>query len=171
MPNSVPTKFMNQFNGIEEMTNVFRNNPEIFRQYIQNVTGNNTNYNMSNPNYLFGAAKGNVPRNIMSQVTNQNNRRIIIDSSSNSHKINIKFETTQGISIIVIAPFDLKAKDLFYQFITKIGFDSSVLGKDIYFLYNAGRIEYNDERTLSQMKILDGTKIMVVDTKGLIGAN
>ena len=53
-------------NYMEKMLNLFRNNPELYRQFNNMITSNNNNYinNFNNEEYIEEANKGNIPRRI-----------------------------------------------------------------------------------------------------------
>ena len=78
---------------------------------------------------------------------------------------------TAGNKFIFVTSINLKIKDLLKEFITKIGFNVPVLSKDINFLHNGESLKINEERTVDEMRIYDNQAILVVDTKGIIGAN
>ena len=101
---------------------------------------------------------------------NSTGMRMMFDMDNPSPKVNIVFQVTVGNKFNVIAPNSMKMKDLFINFITKLGLSTQSIGKDIFFVYNALRVDPNENRTLSEMSIIDSSIIMVIDTKGLIGA-
>ena len=71
---------------------------------------------------------------------------------------------------MMTVPIDIKVKDLIIAFINQIGFNTSILDKDIYFLFNGSKIDINEEKTLEQMQIFDPSIILVIDTRGVLGA-
>ena len=161
---------MNQ-KEIVNMANIFRSNPQLFKQFNEYIINNNDNFikSTTNPKYMKGVSKGQVPRRIFNQ--NNENKTFIIDSNLPCLRRNIIFQMTAGNKFIFVTPINLKIKDLLKEFITKIGFNVTVLSKDINFLHNGESLKINEERTVDEMRIYDNQAILVVDTKGIIGAN
>ena len=159
-------------NYIGKMLNLFRNNPELYRQFNNMITSNNNNYinNFNNEEYIEEANKGNIPRRIFTQI--KNDKQILVNDNNNNNcpKRNIKFSFSNGSSVMMTVPIDIKVKDLIIAFINQIGFNTSILDKDIYFLFNGSKIDINEEKTLEQMQIFDPSIILVIDTRGVLGA-
>ena len=65
----------------------------------------------------------------------------------------------------------MSLKNLFKEFIRKIGFDEKILQKDIYFLYRGERMNLNEESNLRKMGLYNNAIILVMDAKGIIGAD
>ena len=85
-------------------------------------------------------------------------------------KINLLFQTTTGNKQKVIAPASMQMKDLFKKYILNMGLEENILGKDIFFISNAIRLDVNETKTISEMKLYDNSLILVMDTQNLIGA-
>ena len=163
----------NQVNQMNEMIHLFRNNPLLYQEFNKMVTQNNENFksnNLFNENYLRTASKGEIPRNAFKQYKENNFTYNIETYDKFSKKINVKFQLSSGNRINMIVPETISQRTLFKEFITKIGFNKKILGKEIYFLCNGLKMDLNEERSLLNMKIFDGTIILVVDTKGILGA-
>ena len=62
-------------------------------------------------------------------------------------------------------------KDLFKIFAQKIGIGESLLGKEIYFIFNAKTLDVNDNRLISEVFLKDLCVVTVLDRKNVIGAN
>jgi hypothetical protein len=159
---------------MEEIINIFKNNPRQYEQFNEFVTKNNINYKNSpllNEEYLQQAAEGKIPRNIFNQFKDDN--KTFYDNSNDeySKKINISFQLSSGKKIILVASENMKLAELFEAFIKKIGFDTEILGSDIYFLYRGGRMNLDEQRSLIEMDLVDNSTILVIDVKGIIGAN
>ena len=153
-----------------KMMTFFKDKPDLLRQFNEMCKNNNINYsnNLTNDEYLKNASEGKIPRRIFNQT--EKNKTIIIDSNDATLKRNIKFQISSGNTFNIIAPSNMKVKDLFKHFVTKLGFSEEIIGKDIYFLMNGERFDLNEEREIKQMKIIDNSIILVIDTKGIIGA-
>ena len=85
-------------------------------------------------------------------------------------KINLLFQTTAWNKQKVIAPVNMRMKDLFKKYILNLGLEENILGKDIFFISNAIRLDVNETKTISEMKLYDNSLILVMDTQNLIGA-
>ena len=159
---------------MEDMIRICRNNPQIFDQFKNMVTDQNVNYqnnnSIFNKNYLQVAAQGNVPRNVFNQYKSTNLNFVIETNDSISEKINVKFQLSAGNKINIVVPETIALNVLLEEFVRKIGFDKRILEKDIYFLYNGLRMNLYDIRSINCMGIHDGSMILVVDTKGILGA-
>ena len=169
--NNIP---INQSFKMEDMIRICRNNPQIFDQFKNMVTDQNVNYqnnnSIFNKNYLQVAAQGNVPRNVFNQYKSTNLNFVIETNDSISEKINVKFQLSAGNKINIVVPETIALNVLLEEFVRKIGFDKRILEKDIYFLYNGLRMNLYDIRSINCMGIHDGSMILVVDTKGILGA-
>ena len=115
------------------------------------------------------------PKVTQSQVSigNKNSKpvtnRFIFAEKNSGKKINIFFETTVGNRYQVIAPSDMKLKNLFQKFLEKLKVSIIFLGNQIFFVSNANKFNSNEERTVAEMGIIDSSIIMVMDTHNLIG--
>ena len=127
---------------------------------------------MINPIFL----NNNTPQTNQSHVSLRDMPRtsltktFIFDDNKGSNKINIVFEVTTGNKYNVVAPVTMMLKDLLRKFLEKLHVPISLLGKEIFFIFNADKISPNEEKTINQMHINDSSKIMVIDTHNLIGA-
>ena len=64
----------------------------------------------------------------------------------------------------------MKVKDLFISFITKMGFYKDILKEEIYFLFDGSKMDINEELTIEEKGLFDHSVILVLDTKGILGA-
>ena len=169
--NNIP---INQSFKMEDMIHICRNNPQIFNQFKNMVTDQNVNYQTNNSifnkNYLQVAVQGNIPRNAFNQYKSNNLTFVIETNDKFSKKINVKFQLSAGNKINIVVPETICLNLLLEEFVRKIGFDKRILQKDVYFLYNGLRMNIYDTRSIKSMEIHDGTIILVVDTKGILGA-
>lgn len=62
-------------------------------------------------------------------------------------------------------------KELFKEFVLRIGLTENVIGKNLFFISNGIKIDTNCEETIKQKNIFDGHQILVYDTNNVIGAN
>ena len=62
-------------------------------------------------------------------------------------------------------------KELFKEFVLRIGLTENVIGKDLFFISNGIKVDVNCEETIQQKNIYDGHQILVIDTNNVIGAN
>ena len=161
-------------NNMKEMIQLFRDNPQLLNTFNNLVTQKNENY-INNPllndQYLQQAAKRQIPRNVFNQIKDDNKIYDANSEDKSSEKINIIFQLTSGNKIIISAAENMSLKNLFKEFIRKIGFDEKILQKDIYFLYKGERMNINEERDLRKMDLYDNAIILVMDVQGIIGAN
>ena len=162
-----------QVNQMSQMIDLFRNNPQLLQQFNNLVTQNNQNYQNSNlldESYLETASEGHIPRNAFKQYKNNDRTYIVEINDIFSNKMNIKFQLSSGNRINMVVPETISLKTLFEEFVRKIGFDKNILNKDIYFLYNGIKMDINDIRSVKDLNFYDSCIILVVDTKGILGA-
>ena len=162
-----------QVNQMSQMIDLFRNNPQLLQQFNNLVTQNNQNYKNSNlfdESYLKIASKGHIPRNAFKQYKSNDRTYIVETNDIYSNKMNIKFQLSSGNKINMVVPETISLKTLLEEFVRKIGFDKKILNRDIYFLYNGIKMDINDIRSVIDLKINDSSIILVVDTKGILGA-
>ena len=162
-----------QVNQMSQMIDLFRNNPQLLQQFNNLVTQNNQNYKNSNlldESYLKTASKGHIPRNAFKQYKNNDRTYIVETNDIYSNKMNIKFQLSSGNKINMVVPETISLKTLLEEFVRKIGFDKKILNRDIYFLYNGIKMDINDIRSVIDLNINDSSIILVVDTKGILGA-
>jgi hypothetical protein len=162
-----------QVNQMSQMIDLFRNNPQLLKEFNNLVTQNNQNYQNSNlldESYLETASEGHIPRNAFKQYKNNDRTYIVEINDIFSNKMNIKFQLSSGNRINMVVPETISLKTLFEEFVRKIGFDKNILNEDIYFLYNGIKMDINDIRSVKDLNFYDSCIILVVDTKGILGA-
>ena len=161
-------------NTMKEMIHLFQNNPQLLKNFNDLVIQKNENY-MNNPllneEYLQHAVKGEVPRNVFNQFKDDNKTYNANSNDEYSEKLNITFQLTSGKKINIIASQNMKLKTLFREFVKKIGFDTNILQNDIYFLYRGERMNKDEQSNLKKMGLENNSVILVMDVKGIIGAN
>ena len=109
---------------------------------------------------------------IRNQSQNNNNSILILDSynGNDTLKYNINFQTSAGAKHKIIAPINLRMKDLFINYVRKIGLSEYFLGKYLFFISNSNKIDVNETRTIKEMGMADNHLILVMDAKNLVGA-
>ena len=90
--------------------------------------------------------------------------------NNNNQKINIFFTSQKGFRKNIVSPTNLKVKDLFIKYIIKLGLDKEVIGKSIFFLFNGLRVDHNEEKNVGEFFRYNGSNVIVIDTKDIIGA-
>ena len=134
-----------------------------YRKKLNNSNENNIIEQNLNYNNEFG--NNSNENNIIEQNLNYNN-----EFGNNS--INISFVFPKGVRINIVIDQNKTFKDAVYAFCKKVGgisFDQ--VEKNIFFLFNGSKLDIKDKRKLCQFQFsLNMLVIMVVDSKGLIGA-
>jgi len=174
------------------MMNWMNMNPIIFQMYQmmlnQFINNNNTIINNNkNNNYINNSFNNNNKMNLIrvsEQDLNQakvtgggvisnnipNNTIFDISPFDKNIKINIAFTTQKGQKVNVITPVNVRMKDLFVKYITRLGLGPNVLGQSIFFLFNGSKIKVDDNSTVAEIGLVDGSNIIVLDLKGVIGS-
>ena len=161
-------------NSFRNMIQFFRKNPNLLKQFEEEVKSNNNNFSdtniFNNSNYLKMAQEGKVPRRIFSQIK-KSDKNIPININNDSNRINVCFELSSGQKFTERATKSMKIIDLLMQFITRLGFKKDIIRKDIFFLFNGLSVDEKQyKNTLREMGIQNNSKILVIDSKGIIGA-
>ena len=120
------------------------------------------NNNKPYEHYVQG---GNKVPDFMKQSSNENPNGIILDD-----KINVVFVVMKGNSHSKIFNKNDTIRDMLIKFIKSFGLQEYHL-KFIYFLFNASNLNtINQNQTLKQFGIRNGSKITVLDLQDIIGA-
>ena len=85
-------------------------------------------------------------------------------------KVNIYFKTQKGQRMNIVCPCNLKIKDLLIKYIERIGLGPGVMGSSIFFLFNGGKLDINENRDVTQMGMTSGSTVVVLDIRGVIGS-
>ena len=177
----------NAQNNMALMMNWMNMYPILFQMY-QN-TMNNQNFNMNqfnnnNNDNSFNNKNISLVR-VSEQDLNQakvtgggvlpkkmpNNTTIDLSPPFDTNlKTNIAFTTQKGQKVIIVCPVNMKMKDLFVNYITRLGLGPNVLGDSIFFLFNGSKINKNDTRTVGELGLISGSNIVVLDINGVIGS-
>ena len=78
-------------------------------------------------------------------------------------KIDIIIETIKGVKIILPTPKDATINELILAFMKEMKLDENLINQKIYFLYNAERLEKDDKRTISELEMRQGSRIIVLE--------
>ena len=93
------------------------------------------------------------------------------DNKPNEDKMNVLFRTNVGRNINLIIEQEKSIHELILAFFKKIN-NLDLNEDDVYFIYNAHKINYNDETKLRDyFRMASQPIIYVNDTRNLIGAN
>ena len=138
-----------------------------------NINQNNNNKNINQNNYMkFATSDINQIKvsGVGSLHKNLQNKSFDLTTGDNESKINVTFTTQKGNKIMIVAPYNMKIKDLLVQYILRIGLGPSVIGDSIFFVFNGLRIDQNEEQTVKNFFWQGSGQIVVLDTKNIIGA-
>ena len=164
----------NPMNVNNNLMNFINTNPLFFQYFMNQSNFNNNMNNNNNNNNSFNFFKGDISKakiGILPRPDANDNKAksVFICPNTTGERINIMFITGAGLKTMVVAPINLPVKDLFKEYIKKMGQDPGVLGKYIYFLYNGLKIDLNEPKTVCQYGLNASNVIMVVDTSNLLG--
>ena len=176
---------MNNLNNILLNQQNINNTPinfikEIINQNIQminQISYNNNIINLTINNPLFFPNQNNI-NEMNNQIPNSNllsrqeKKKVFhIFPENNNRTININFETTKGLRTIIIAPINIKVKDLLLSYAQNVGINRNYLGKEIMFIHNGCRININEEKDLIAFNLEKFNNIIVYETNNVIGGN
>ena len=180
----------NQFNSMMSM------NPNFGMQEQMNLNNNLMNFVQMNPNMLN--MNNPVQNSMMFFRPNLNNSmntgvkgggslprpnpqtgRILpnYDSYPNykGPRINVIFEISTGLKVNIAAPPTETVNGLLIKFCERAGVSPMLLKRDIFCVYNANNIKPDSQISLQNffqqnLGLNDQAKIVVIDTKNIIGA-
>ena len=114
----------------------------------------------------------NSPNNINRLMVRQNSSPNYDDFPGYTGKrFNIVFHTPSGVRINIQCPVNVKLKDLFLKFYSRLGLGQDVINSNsIFFLYNGSKLNNDENRTIEKMGINNYSSIIAIDTKNLLGA-
>ena len=138
-------------------------NPEMLEEY----------YRLQKSRKILNQKPPQMNRPTIKNQSQINNNSILKLDSYNGNdtlKYNIVFQTCAGAKHKIIAPINLQMKDLFKYYVRIIGLSEYFLGKDLFFISNANKIDVNETRTIKEMGMTDNHLILVMDAKNLVGA-
>ena len=156
-----------QMNNMGMMYNNFNGytNP----MYMQNnMVYNNMGVGMATPNQVQTPNqkdpndKGVLPRG------NYVNGDISV--AKGEDMVNITFDASTGVKTIVCVKKTTQFKDIFKEYVKKLGLLENVIGKQIVFLFNGKKLDENSEDTPKSLKLQNMASITVFDVGNVIGA-
>ena len=134
---------------------------------------NNNNQNMKGMNFVSISQEevnqaivnggGVIPKNI------QNINYDLSSPNDYTPKTNITFKTQRDQIVNIVCPVNLKVKDLLIKYINKLGLGPGVMGTSIFFLFNGLRLDINENSTVSEIGLISGSTIIVLDVNSVIG--
>ena len=177
----------NYQNNNSQNNNYGNSNNDHYNNINNNNNENNYNNNAFN-NYSFNYGMNNNNMYNMQQMDNMRRsyalqkRKLSIDNNNNNNcsikkpmmprinsslKINIYFDNNQGDSILIHVFKNSTVKSLFNEYYKRTNID--VHSSDVNIQYNGEIINPDSEEIVSK-KFKEGCRIMVINTKGTIGA-
>ena len=140
----------------------------VFQSLQSNNNYNNFNNYNSNFNNIYN---NNYNKSNLNQTVKLKSVSFMdIFPEKLGRKFNIFFQTPEGHKITVLVPETAKTKDVLVKFVSKIGLTENDIDNTIIFIYSARKIKKNENRTLNEMGILDGSIIITMDKSGVLGA-
>lgn len=164
---------INWINMNPNLQNIYQNmaqNNNINQNNNMNNQNNNNSIRMNFVNVSNTQSEqinktGNVFKNVSTNLTYD------LSSPFNLNpKANIILKTQKNQMINLIAPFDMKVKDLLSNFVQKLGLGIGVMEKSLFFLFNGFKIDINEEKNIVEYGLDKGGQIIVMDIKEVIGS-
>ena len=161
---------MNQNNNMA-MWNFMNNGMNGMAMSAGNIISQHAYANSSNSNSTTSTANNNpvshsqelksvLPRNFQESEN--------LGFSHNSNIKNIKFDASTGIKVLIKADKNITVENLLKEFVHKLGLSENVIGTDLIFLFNGGKLDAHSQETIS--KFPDISTITVFDQNNVIGA-
>ena len=179
---------MPEMNNIGNMNNngnfKMNNNINMNNLGIISNQGNFINNNMNNPQQNVMGGDSNFisqmsisyrnikepPKEIIPRGDVTYNENNPFPEERSTKIANILLVCPSGHKVNVRMPLHKKVCDLFNIFVKKIGINEAVLDKQIYFFYEAGHLDHNDQRLISEVFKKEHCTITVIDPNNVIGA-
>jgi hypothetical protein len=161
-----------QMNNMGMMYNNFNGytNP----MYMQNnMVYNNMGVGMATPNQV------QIPNQVQTPNQNGENQEYLprgnyvngdINVAKGEDMMNITFDASTGVKTIVCVKKTTQFKDIFKEYVKKLGLFENVIGKQIVFLFNGKKLDENSEDTPKSLKLQNMASITVFDVGNVIGA-
>ena len=145
------------FNQTGNFTNIPPNKVELINQ-------------LTNQNYLL-QNQIMINNNLMQNLMNEQDSDSILYGYNTGSDINIIFEATSGLTIVIRVRYNIQIENLLYIYMMRIGKESNLYDEDITFLYNERRIDKHDKTEISKPNYMmrDNSKIKVIDPNNKIG--
>ena len=169
---------MNNYNmnNYQNLMNIIMNNQMLLQMYqnMQNNMIQNQNNNFNNRMNFINVNQNQMNQNQVSGGALRNNNAnfsLNVASPSNSSPVtNIIFTTMKEQKANIVAPIDMKVKDLLFKYVTKLGLGPNVMGTSLFFLFNGKKINLNEEKTIHNLG-LENAYIIVLGPKEVIGSS
>ena len=84
--------------------------------------------------------------------------------------VNVTLTATSGLKVVIPAPGNMSFKDLFIQYVHKVGIPESVIGTKIVFLFNAEKLDVNSLKPINTSFKHFTADVTVLDQGNIIGA-
>ena len=152
--NIINSPRMNNFN----INNNFNNNMN------NNINMNNNNYN-NNSNQIDDKYKGILPRSEIPLIINNE-----FPNEEEENVKNIIFVASTGYKVVINIPISKTISELFLLYAQKTGIGPNALGGDIIFLFDAGIIPVDEQKTVGQYFPGKNPTITVIDKGNVLGA-
>ena len=182
----------NNFNGNNNFNNMNNNNGNFMNNNnnVNNMMMNNFQMNMINfmNNFINAFESMNRTKNFsgmqFERPTEVQNPSVVggllprIKKTENydpflnfnGEKFNVFFQTPVGYKVNMVVPYNAKLEDILVKYVTKVGVGPNTIDQDIYFLFGGNKIKKDDKRTAQEIGMIDGSVVIVLDKKGIIGS-
>ena len=164
---------MNNMDLISMMLQMCNMNQMMLNQMMQN----NPNFQnfQNNPNFQDMQYNQNMQNcsNIGGNFEIRNAVDTGYDPFQNitQNKMNVYFEKMNGEKIMMRAPINITVSELIEGFFQKVGILNPNLKIQVNFLFNGKSLTKGQmDKKISDAGCVDGSKILVIDVKGILGA-
>ena len=161
---------MNQNNNMA-MWNFMNNGMNGMAMSAGNIISQHAYANSSNSNSTTSTANNNQvshSQELKSVLPRSFQESENLGFSHNSNIKNIKFDASTGIHVLINADKNITVENLLKEFVHKLGLSENVIGTDLIFLFNGGKLDAHSQETIS--KFPDIATITVFDQNNVIGA-
>ena len=168
--NNVPNQFPNQVPNPAPNPNPSTNNPDS--HYIKSTEDPKEIKPHAYQHTNAQQPKEVIPRIIETREVAQNEitKNFGKVAGNGVNVINITLTATSGLKIVIPAPNNMTFKELFIQYVKKVGIPESVIGTKIVFLFNAEKLDVNSQEPIGKTFKFFNADITVLDQGNIIGA-
>ena len=124
----------------------------------------------NNIQHMSVGNKNNNNNNEIKHINELNNNHGMQYDAQGNMNLNLSFQSTTGLKAIIIIDDSLTFRDAVFMYLKKIKVYSSDVLKHIVFLYNATKLDVEDNRKLREIFNGPYSKITVLDVTNILGA-
>ena len=161
---------MNNMN-MNNMAMMKKQNMDINCMYNNNQSNSNNSNRISpvnNINNIGNIVRESEPKDLIPRSKETKTVDVYRDIKK-LNKLNIVIQASSGMTVMLPSPPDISIAELFKNYINKINLPSSVLDKDITFIYKTNALNPYDKNPVNSL-FNDNSLVLAIDSQNIIAA-